>query len=188
MLGLLKPIAGEVVLFGRPPKESYGKIGYVPQKFRPDPALPMTVFEFLKIARGAKTPKGRLKEALGEVGLNYRLISKTPLAHLSGGQIQRVLVARAILNSPDILFMDEPASGVDASGEGLLLDVMKHLNTEHGTTIVLISHDVSVIAKIVTHVVCLNGTLVCFGTPHKALTSSNLRKLYGDDWVPHTHE
>ena len=76
---------------------------------------------------------------------------------------------------------------MDASGEGLLLDVMKHLNTEHGTTIVLISHDVSVIAKIVTHGVFERHACLLRHAA-KALTSSNLRKLYGDDWVPHTHE
>lgn len=189
ILGLVPYQRGLVQIFGDDAKKAYGNIGYVPQRFTLDRSVPMTVEEFLSLARVTGAPKHRVKEVLEEVGLNPATVSKSIVTKLSGGQLQRVLIARALLNHPKILFLDEPEAGIDVMGEKTLFGLLKKLNKDHGTTIVIISHEVQLISSHVKRVICLNGCLVCNGPPSKAITDDVIRDLYGDEYVrSHNHE
>lgn len=191
LLGLQPHTKGEVTLFGDTTKQHYGRIGYVPQKYTPDRTVPMTVGEFLLAAKPRHTPPHRLTDALEEVGLNPATIQHTQVSNLSGGQLQRILIARALLNNPEILFMDEPSSGIDIAGEQTLYELLTTLNKEHNVTIMIISHEVNMIARHVDQVLCLNTSLVCAGPPKKALNPDTLGELYGSDYVDahgHNHE
>ncbi len=189
ILGLIPFQKGKIEIHGHPIKERYGKIGYVPQRFDVDPNFPITVFEFLKLAMPNKVHADRLKESLGEVGLNPITIKNMPLSSLSGGQLQRVLIARAIIGDPDILFLDEPSTGIDIVGEQSVFALLEHLNKEHKTTIVMISHEVGYIEKHVSNVICLNRGLVCSGPPAKALSETTMKKMFGEhhERIDHKH-
>lgn len=186
LLGL-QAFEGTIELFGQETARTYGRIGYVPQSFHADPTIPMTVGEFLNLARAPHIPRHSVKEALGEVGLNPTLIERMSLHTLSGGQRQRALIARAILCKPDLLFMDEPSAGVDMQGEETLYEILHHIQSEHGTTIVMISHEIDLVAKHVTQVLCLNNCLVCSGPPKTALTSATINKTFGTHYKHHPH-
>jgi zinc transport system ATP-binding protein len=186
MLGLID-YEGSIEVLGHHPKKSYGHVGYVPQQFTMDSTVPITVGEFLDLARREHLPRTVLHEALGEVGLNPVVVSRASMHTLSGGQRQRVLIARAILHRPEILFLDEPASGVDIHGEQTFFEILHHLNKEHSTTIVLISHEIDLVAKHVNHVLCLNHGLVCSGPPAKALTKERIEETFGSNYEMHDH-
>lgn len=189
MLGLQPYQHGSIRLFGHDVQEHYGHIGYVPQRFTLDRAVPMTVGEFLDIARHTHVPPHRIKESLEEVGLNPVTIKHKQLANLSGGQLQRVLIARAILHHPDILFLDEPSTGIDIAGEQTLFELLAKLNKDHNLTIIMISHEVNMVASHVDQVLCLNKCLVCAGPPKKALSKESLEQMYGRDYVDaHQHK
>ncbi|HBU27793.1 TPA: ABC transporter ATP-binding protein [Candidatus Uhrbacteria bacterium] len=189
LLGLQPYQQGVIRLFNEPISAHYGNIGYVPQKFAPDKSVPMTVGEFLDIARDRRTPIHRLNESLEEVGLNPVSARAKQMATLSGGQLQRVLIARAIMHHPDLLFLDEPSTGIDIAGEQTLFELIGTLNKKHGMTVIMISHEVNMIAASVDQVLCLNTSLVCSGPPNVALTKDSLTQLYGSDYVAsHQHK
>ena len=102
--------------------------------------------------------------------------------------MQRVLIARAIMTDPDILFLDEPATGIDVAGEQSIFELLEHLQSEHDTTIVMISHEVNLVEKHVDNVVCLNRGLVCSGPPAKALSDKVMKELYGQHYDRHDHD
>lgn len=183
LLGLQPTASGSVKLFGEAPRAHYGRISYVPQKFTPDRSVPMTVGEFLRVSASRHTPPHRFSESLDEVGLNPASIQHAQLTHLSGGQLQRVLIARALLNSPEILFLDEPSTGIDIAGEQTLFELLSTLNKEHNVTILMISHEVNMVARHVDQVLCLNTSLVCSGPPKSALNKDTLEELYGSDYA-----
>lgn len=190
ILGLQNYQHGTIEVLGGSVQDVYGDIGYVPQSFQPDPTIPMTVREFLDIARRKQTPVHRIREVLEEVGLNPVSIQASQAATLSGGQRQRVLIARAILNHPRILFLDEPSTGIDIAGEQTVFELLAELNRSHQMTMLMISHEVHMVAKHVDHVLCLNTSLVCAGPPSKALNDSTLHAMYGSDYTDgheHTH-
>lgn len=186
LLGLITPTSGTANFFGHHLHESRGEIGYVPQRFAFDKTFPMTVAEFLALNKHHHTPKDAGEEAIKEVGLTP-LILERRLGDLSGGQLQRVLVASAILNHPSILFLDEPATGIDVAGEEALYDVLAHLNAEHKTTILMVSHDIAMVSKLVDTVICINKKLLCVGPPKSMLTDSRLSHLYGETAHPFAH-
>jgi ABC-type Mn2+/Zn2+ transport system ATPase subunit len=188
MLGLLPYSKGSITFFGKLLHDVRDKIGYVPQKFSYSPDLPITVEEYMELARRKHTPKNAIHKAIHEVGLHHHVLSTT-LSSLSGGQLQRVLIAQAILNNPEILLLDEPSSNIDMAGEATFYEIIAHLNQQHKTTIVMVSHDVASIAHIVSHVVCLNGKLLCAGPRDKVLTKKNLGELFGDttELYDHSH-
>ncbi|MEY4722723.1 MAG: zinc import ATP-binding protein ZnuC, partial [Candidatus Parcubacteria bacterium] len=94
-------------------------------------------------------------------------------------QMQRVLIAQAILNNPAILFLDEPSSGIDIAGEATFYELIEHLNREHDVTIVLVSHDLAHVARMVDNVICINKKLLCYGPPDSALTARGITELFG---------
>ena len=185
LLGL-QMFEGTIELLGNAARRAYGRIGYVPQSFHADSTIPMTVGEFLNLARAPHIPRHSIKEALGEVGLNPTLIERASLHALSGGQRQRALIARAILCKPTLLFLDEPSAGVDIQGEETLYEILHHIQSEHGTTIVMISHEIDLVAKHVTQVLCLNNCLICSGPPKTALTDAAMNKTFGTHYRHHT--
>lgn len=176
MLGLV-PHQGTVRLLGGTLRAVHTKIGYVPQRFDFDRTFPMTVEEFLAMYRrpGASTAQ----DVLREVGLTHIILNKK-LGLLSGGQLQRVLIAQAIINNPELLLLDEPSTGIDVAGEAAVYDVLRHLKETHGTTIVIVSHDLAMISDVVDHVIAINRRVICVGTPEKALTPKRLTELYGE--------
>jgi len=187
ILGLVKIQEGTIRIFEKPLHESRNRIGYVPQVFNFDRQFPITVREFLQLALHKEEGEKRIQRVLHDVGLKHSILKNT-LGILSGGQLQRVMIAQAIINNPDLLILDEPGTGIDIVGEAAFYDVVKHLNEDHGTTVILISHDVSMISQKVNQVICINKKLLCSGPPKKALTKKTLEHLFGESGVyEHTH-
>jgi len=112
---------------------------------------------------------------------------KMKLGSLSGGQLQRVLIERAMLGDPKILFLDEPAAGIDIGGERTFYELVLHLHREHRSTVVIVSHELDVVANYANHVLCLNRKLVCQGKPEQALSPETLRELYGKEVALYHH-
>ena len=175
MLGLVAH-SGEIKVLGQKPKDVRQRVGYAPQKFEFDRDFPITVAEFLRLSSKAAI-EARLGEVLAEVGMSGQ--ERKPLGELSGGQLQRVLIARALLGQPEVLFLDEPTAGVDIEGEQGFYELIHDLNEKHGTTIVMVSHEVNMVYAFATQVICLNRDLYCAGAPKEVITREMLSKLYG---------
>ncbi|MBU1126280.1 MAG: metal ABC transporter ATP-binding protein [Patescibacteria group bacterium] len=182
ILDLISLSSGTVKILDQPLHHVRQAIGYVPQKFSFDPNFPMNVREFLRMAQHKEASKDKIEESLRYVELPQG-IEKQAIGSLSGGQLQRVLIAQAIINDPAILILDEPATGIDIAGELAFVKIIKRLNEENGTTIILVSHDVSMVSKMVNQVICINHTLTCMGPPEKALDKKTLEDIFGS----HTH-
>ncbi len=176
ILGLLSPTQGTVTLHT---KRGIRDIGYVPQRFSFERSTPVTVKEFLDL-NGCKqhkhTDPKEVEKALTLVGADY-LIDRQ-LGKLSGGQLQRVLVARALLHEKKILILDEPNTNIDVKGEKAMYELLKKLNEENGVTIIVVSHELEFVSKYATRVLCMNCSLVCEGAPSKTLTKTMMQHLY----------
>jgi len=188
MLGLVESDSGSVKIFGADINEMRDRIGYVPQRLEFDLDFPITVEEFMDLARHHHCPKSRIAEMLDEVGLKPH-IAKRQLGRLSGGQLQRVLIAQALLNEPWLLILDEPSTGIDIVGEEAFLNIVRHLKEEHKTTILMVSHELAVVSKLVDNVICLNREMLCYGTPKAALTAETISRVFGEHsrMVDHEH-
>lgn len=192
LLGLIPIKSGHITLLGQNIHEARSFIGYVPQFFAFDKGFPITVLEFMNLSRHKHATAKYIDEAIKEVGLVPAILAKR-IGTLSGGQLQRVLIAQAILHKPNILVLDEPSTGIDIAGEQVFYDVIKHLNEEHGTTILLVSHDISMVMSKVDEVICVNKKLLCIGPPNKTLNKKTLQDLFGEDTSvfehkPHSHK
>lgn len=176
LLGLIKPVSGTVSVLGVDPAKARPRVGYVPQRFAIDKTFPITVKEFLRFSHPL-VPEKRINEYLEHLGMGD--MHSAPLGALSGGQLQRVLIIRAVLHDPEILFLDEPASGIDIGGEQTFYDLILHLHEEHANTIVMVSHELDIVARFADTVLCLNKKLVCHGAPEDVLTPDTLHRLYG---------
>ncbi len=188
LLGLI-PYKGEIKW-----KENV-RIGYVPQRFNLSKDFPLTVEEFLQLSPPKNTLNElyRVLEFVGFKGDEHHLehhVLKRKLGLLSSGELQRVLIAFAMLDKPEVLLFDEPTSGVDIGSEEEIYERLKKLNKEENFTLLLISHDLSVVHKFATSVLCLNRKAVCFGQPHLAITPNVLTELYGKEkaFYKHHHE
>ncbi len=174
MLGLIEPSRGQLKR-----NFSLAQVGYVPQKLAVDSTLPMTVQEFLEIyfapARWWLTRQPLRFDAPFQV---ETLLTK-PVGTLSGGQLQRVLLAAALSTQPRVLFLDEFASGIDLRGQAEMFHFLHRLNERDRVTIVLVSHDVDVTAQYADVVLCLNKRLICHGRPHDVFTRENFQQMYG---------
>jgi zinc transport system ATP-binding protein len=198
MLGLLEPTRGTVRLFGHPPASfrQWGRVGYVPQKAMLDPALPATVHEVVAtglvptlglFGRIGGRQRARIGEVLGHVGMQAHATAR--IGALSTGQQQRVLIARALVSNPELLILDEPTGGVDPEAQTSFYALLHHLNRERDVTLILVSHDIGVVAKEVTKLACLNRRLVFHGRPGDFLSDAALTALYGPSVrvVSHQH-
>lgn len=171
------------------------KIGYVPQKLSVSRDLPMTVLDFLNLKN---TSKAEAYEALEAVGLKRgegadrhhfeRHILNARLGELSGGQMQRVMIAYALMDHPDVLLFDEPTTGIDIGGEETIYNLLGKLHREHSLTIILITHDFNIVYRHAEKVLCINKEKVCFGSPKEALDPKILEKLYGAQVGIYPHE
>jgi zinc transport system ATP-binding protein len=155
------------------------RIGYVPQKLDLERDLPMTGRDLLLArARLASAPPSMIQRALARVGLAPDVLNKL-VGTLSGGQFQRLLVAFALLADPTVLLLDEPTAGVDEPGQERMNNTVRRLQTE-GVTVLLISHDLSVVFRFATNVLCLSREHTCFGIARQVLTPEILAEVYGE--------
>ncbi|MCF6236582.1 MAG: zinc ABC transporter ATP-binding protein ZnuC [Gammaproteobacteria bacterium] len=155
ILGLTKATTGSIYI---KPKT---RIGYVPQKFSVDDTLPLTVQRFLKL--GGRYSKTQLSSALSEVGAQKLLNS--PIQNISGGETQRVMLARALLRNPELLILDEPAQGVDVTGQAELYELISSIRENHRCGILMVSHDLHFVMATTNRVLCLNRHICCSGHP-----------------------
>jgi zinc transport system ATP-binding protein len=168
------------------------KIGYVPQRFSVERSAPVTAMEFFLLQspsfwRPTKAFDAHLDHELGLMGLGRNILDKR-LGELSGGETQRLLIAWAMLQHPEILMLDEPTAGVDAGFEDNIYALLHRVQTERGTALLLISHDLSVVYRYAQHVVCINKGVVCQGRPVDALNPTALGALFGDSgFYSHHH-
>lgn len=187
MLGLLTPRKGDVFLFGTPLKDfkHWSKIGYVPQKAGLSALhFPITVNEVVGLG-------GASDEAIADALRSVDIFSlrQKPLNELSGGQQQRVFIARALVSDPELLMLDEPTVAVDVDAQEKFYAMLHGLHKKKKLTLVLISHDVDVVAREVSSIACINRRLLCRGASDDIVKSTVMEKLYGKDvrFVVHTH-
>lgn len=184
LMGLTPLAQGTVRLFGEKPNDIRQRIGYVPQRFGVDPTFPITVEEFLSLTFVRNDVGRTIGKALSEVGMESQ--RDALLSSLSGGQLQRVLVARALLGKPQLLFLDEPLSNVDVLGSTSIYEHLDFIRRRYDITIIIVSHEMDVVSRYADMVLCVNRELVCSGTPHEVLDSKELRHLYGEE-LKHFH-
>lgn len=151
------------------------KIGYVPQRLSIDPTLPLTVRGLFALTDAI--PRHTVEEALARVDVPHLL--NASVQTLSGGEFQRVLVARAIARAPDLLVLDEPANGVDVSGEAALYDLIAQTRDRLDCGVLLVSHDLHVVMAKTDHVLCLSGHVCCSGPPVQVAQSAPFQALFG---------
>lgn len=186
LLGLAPLRCGEMLLFGRSVvrRQAASRVGYVPQRLEFDRTLPLTVWEMMR-AYAPKASREQVIHALEQVGAGS-LIDRTAGA-LSGGQLQRVVIALNLLRKPELLLLDEPATGVDSEGELRFYDLIEHLRQSMGLTVVMVSHDLTMVSRYATRVLCVNREMICFGSTHEALTDTALIQLFGQDAARYHH-
>ncbi|MDA9667618.1 metal ABC transporter ATP-binding protein [Candidatus Pelagibacter sp.] len=168
-LGIYKNIEGSV-------EKHTNKVGYVPQKISIDWTLPLRVSDFMVLTENIKD--NEINEALSLTGVMH-LIDKN-LGNLSGGEFQRVLLARAISKKPELLVLDEPVQGVDYTGEIALYELIKKISDTLNCGILLISHDLHTVMTATDHVVCLNGHVCCSGSPIDVAKNNEYKTLFGE--------
>ena len=169
LLRLEEPNAGSVI------HSPAARIGYVPQKLHIDRAMPLTVEGFL--ALGLKASDADIAACLAEVGAGHLRASQ--LARLSGGELQRVVMARALLRRPTLLVLDEPLRGVDTTGEAELYGLIQRLCVERGLGVLLVSHDLHIVMAASDRVVCLNHHVCCSGVPEAVAADPEYARLFG---------
>ena len=168
-LGIYKKIDGEV-------KKYTNKVGYVPQKVSIDWTLPLRVRDFMVLTESLK--EDAIDEALSLTGVIH--LKDKNLGDLSGGEFQRVLLARAISKKPDLLVLDEPVQGVDFNGEIALYNLIKNISDSLNCGILLISHDIHFVMSSTDHVICLNGHICCSGSPSSVAKNPAYIDLFGE--------
>ena len=151
------------------------KMAYVPQKINIDWTMPLRVIDFMKITSSLNNTQ--IKESLNMTGVDKLLYNQ--IHSLSGGEFQRVLIARAIAKKPDLLVLDEPVQGVDFNGEIALYNLIKEISVNLNCGILLISHDMHFVMSTTDHVICLNGHICCSGSPSNVVKNPEYIKLFG---------
>ena len=152
------------------------KMAYVPQKINIDWTMPLRVIDFMKITSSLNNTQ--ITESLVMTGVDKLLYNQ--IHSLSGGEFQRVLIARAIAKKPDLLVLDEPVQGVDFNGEIALYNLIKEISVTLNCGILLISHDMHFVMSTTDHVICLNGHICCSGSPSNVVKNPEYIKLFGE--------
>lgn len=192
LLGLVSPYAGSVKVFNRqPPQVPPAWVGYVPQVKTMDRSFPALSIELVFTGLSQRWPwrmhkfeRQKVLSALEQVGAAH--LAHRPLGRLSGGELQRVCLARGIVRQPKLLILDEPATGIDAVGEADLYNLLERYQKNSDATILIITHDWHTATHHADHVLLLNRQLISFGAPQQALHEENLRRAYGH--IGHEHE
>jgi manganese/zinc/iron transport system ATP- binding protein len=185
VLGLIKPAAGHIYIYGKPYNQQRRKVGYVPQRSSVDWDFPTTVLDVVMMGlygnlgwfkRPAKVEREKALQALTQVGMES-FVSRQ-ISQLSGGQQQRVFLARALVQDADVYFMDEPMAGVDATTERAIISLLKDLRSA-GKTVIIVHHDLQTVADYFDWMVLLNVRVIAQGAVKEVYTSENLRSAYG---------
>ena len=173
VLGLMKADQGKVM------RRPGLVIGYMPQRLHIDPTLPLTVGRFLALGGSRGNGKGRARaaEVLGEVGAGA--VMDTPLQAVSGGEFQRVVLARALLREPDLLVLDEPSQGIDVNGQAELYRLIARIRDRRGCGVLMVSHDLHLVMADTDEVVCLNHHVCCAGRPEMVTNDPSYIQLFG---------
>jgi manganese/zinc/iron transport system ATP- binding protein len=184
MLGLVTPLAGTAEFFGQPLDAVRNRVGYMPQSASVDWDFPTTVLDLAVmgtygelgwIRRPGKSERARAMAALEQTGMQD--FAKRQIGELSGGQRQRAFLARALVQSPDLYFMDEPFQGIDAKSQQAMIEVLKDLTAE-GKTIVIVHHHLGSVLDFCDHVTLINKSVVAMGPGKEVFTKENIRKTY----------
>lgn len=168
-LGLLKPSSGTVEI------RKGLRIGYMPQRLHVEPTMPITVSKFLQLAVHAN--KQSVEKCLAEVGASALITHQ--IHSLSSGELQRVLLARALIQNPQLLVLDEPAQGVDISGQAELYRLISTIRDQHQCGVLMISHDLRLVMSATDEVICLNQHVCCHGHPEQVSTDPAYLELFG---------
>lgn len=170
LLGLMSHTEGSVVR-ARPLR-----MGYMPQRVLVDEILPITVARFLTL--GGRADRSHQRDVLREVGVEH--LADQPIQSVSGGEMQRVLLARALMRRPDLLVLDEPAQGVDVAGQGEVFRLIARLRDRYGCGVLLVSHELHLVMEAADSVICLNQHVCCTGRPEAVSRHPEYLKLFGD--------
>ena len=170
ILGLQNLSAGAVHLRPRI------RIGYMPQRLAIDPSLPLTARRFIGL--GGRVNKGKRRAILDEVGVQH--IVDSSIHDLSGGEFQRVLLARALMRDPGLLVLDEPAQAVDVTGQAELYKLVAQIRTERGCGVLMASHDLNLVMSSTDNVICINGHLCCAGHPDSITSDPTYMEMFGE--------
>lgn len=183
-LGLVKPFRGYVKVLGSPPKEAIktGKIGYLPQKSEIPRNFPFSALDvvLLGLVNVKMSKREKIKTAVEYISfVGMKGFENYPFGKLSGGQQQRISIARVLVSKPEIVFLDEPSTGVDVVAQEGFYDFLKKIRDEKGITIIMVSHDIGVVGRYVDKVAGLNRYLHYYGSPKEFFQKHVLEKLYG---------
>ena len=168
LMGLVQPDAGSVE------RKAGLRIGYMPQKMNIDAAMPISVADFLALSPRSRGALSQIVEELAVAPLLTR-----PLATLSGGETQRVMLARALLCAPELLALDEPVQGVDMAGQAELYELISRISKQRGCAVLMVSHDLHLVMAATEKVICLNQHICCEGTPHTVSRDPGFVALFG---------
>ncbi|MGI9251539.1 MAG: zinc ABC transporter ATP-binding protein ZnuC [Pseudohongiellaceae bacterium] len=168
-LGLMQPDGGEIT-------QQHGlRIGYMPQRMQLDPVLPLTVSRFLRLGHASGTAD--MQQVLERLHIPH--LSQQQLRDISGGELQRVLLARALIRDPHLLILDEPAQGVDVAGQSELYRLIDELSSAQGCSVLMISHDLHLVMSSTDEVICLNHHVCCHGKPEQVSNDPAFLDLFG---------
>ena len=181
---LLKTLLGLFPYEGKIEWEKGSKIGYVPQRLPFIKDIPLSIKDFFNLKGAAEQ---EIESVLNSVGFKEDF-SRKKIGDLSSGQFQRVLIAWGLVGNPQVLLFDEPTTGVDITAEETIYNFLSKLKEERDLTILLVTHDLSVVYKFSTYVICLNRQPVCFGPPQEVLSLESLQKLYGGEVKYYQHK
>ena len=195
LLGLQAIEGGEIRLWGEAlSPRMLKRVGYVPQRLQLDRGFALSVREFLALKLEAtrnwlwqtnRHTDQQLRGNLAELGVEA--LFDRPIAGLSGGQLQRVLIAFSLLSQPELLLLDEPTAGVDTPGEQSFYELISTIHRQRKITIVLVSHDLSMVHRHASWVYVLNGVICCEGTPTEVMNAESLKQAYGIHVSPYHH-
>jgi len=185
---LLRALIGALPHTGSIGWAPHTRFGYLPQKLDIERDLPVSGADLLRArAALAGVARGEITAALAAIGLDGATLDK-PIGTLAGGQFQRLLIACALLGRPNVLLLDEPAAGVDAPGQEQLNELLRRQQLTAGMTILMVSHDLSVVHQYADQVLCLGRERTCFGPARTALTPGLLQEIYGMPVALHVHQ
>lgn len=192
---LFKALLGLISHQGKVKWHANTKIGYVPQHLSIEKDFPLSVGEFMALK---EKDQKKVVDVLSAVGMHGQKnkghqeghILEQRLGWLSGGQLQRVMIAWTIIDGPDVLLYDEPTSGIDVGGEETIYHLLQKLQEQKNMAILLISHDLNIVYKYANNVMCINKQMVCYGVPTEVLDKKALASLYGDQasLYKHSHD